>query len=84
MREAEDKDGLHLMISDKVEWQGAFYGQEPKSGKTELIEYINGWTSAMENNSYKPENFLSVVEPETNIHSESVRTYGTWTGKNTA
>ena len=82
--EAEDIDGLSLMISDKVEWQGAFYGQEPTNGKTELIEYINGWIGAMENISYKPENFLSGVDPETNLPNGSVRTYGTWTGKNTS
>ena len=38
----------------------------------------------MENISYKPENFLSGVDPETNLPNGSVRTYGTWTGKNTA
>ena len=56
--EAEDIDGLSLMISDKVEWQGAFYGQEPTKSKTEVIDYINGWIGAMENINYEPNGFL--------------------------
>ena len=82
--EAEDIDGLSLMISDKVEWQGAFYGQEPTKSKTEVIDYINGWIGAMENINYEPDGFLPGLDPDTNLPNGSVRTYGTWTGKNTA
>ena len=42
------------MISDKIEWQGAFYGQELTKSKTEVIEYINGWIGAMEDIDYEP------------------------------
>ena len=82
--EAEDIEGLSLMISDKVEWQGAFYGQELTKSKAEVIDYINGWIGAMENINYEPDNFLAGVDPETNLPDGSVRTYGTWTGINTA
>ena len=82
--EAEDIEGLSLMISDKIEWQGAFYGQELTKSKTEVIEYIYCWIGAMEDIDYEPNNFLAGVDPETNIPNGSVRTYGTWTGKNTA
>ena len=70
--EAEDIEGLSLVISDKIEWQGAFYGQELTKSKTEVIEYINGWIGAMENIDYEPDNFLAGVAPETNIPNGSV------------
>ena len=32
----------------------------------------------MENISFNPENFLSDVDPETNLPNGSLKTYGTW------
>jgi len=82
--QAEDIDGLAAMISDDVEWQGAFYGQPLMTNKSDVLDYINGWIGSMEDISYTPENYLPGVDPETNMPNGSVRTYGTWTGKNTA
>jgi len=82
--EAEDINALSDMISEEVEWQGAFYGQPLITNKSGLIDYINGWIGAMENINYEANTFLPGHNPETGLPDGSVRTYGTWTGKNTA
>jgi len=52
--------------------------------KEDVVAYISGWLAAMEDINYEPENFLPGVDPETSLPNGSVRTYGTWTGVNTA
>ena len=79
----EDIDATAALISDDVEWQGCFYGS-PVMNKEEAVEYSKGWHAAMENISYTAENYLPGVNPETGLLNGSVRTYGTWTGTNTA
>ena len=79
----EDIDATAALISDDVEWQGCFYGS-PVMNKEEAVEYSKGWHAAMENISYTAENYLPGVDPETGLLNGSVRTYGTWTGTNTA
>ena len=83
--EKEDIEGLTAMISESLEWQGAFYSQKDYiTEKSGLVGYISGWLDAMEDINYEAEYFLPGVNPETNQVNGSVRTYGTWTGKNTA
>ena len=52
--------------------------------KEQAMEYSKGWHDAMENITYTAENYLPGVDPETGLLNGSVRTYGTWTGTNTA
>ena len=83
--ESEDLDYLASQLSDDIEWQGAWYAnKELYNTKDDVMSYISGWINAMEDIDYSPENFLPGVDPETNMLNGSVRTYGTWTGKNTA
>lgn len=82
--ETEDLEKISSMISDSVKWQGCFYGQPLMTNKSDLVNYINKWHVAMENITYNPKNFLSGVDSETNKLNGSVRSYGTWSGKNTA
>ena len=83
--ENEDLDYLSSQIGDSIEWQGAFYAnKEYFTTKEDVVAYISGWLAAMEDINYEPENFLPGVDPETSLPNGSVRTYGTWTGVNTA
>ena len=83
--EKEDIEGLTAMISESLEWQGAFYSQKDYiTDKSALVGYISGWLEAMEDINYEAQYYLPGVDPETNQVNGSVRTYGTWTGKNTA
>ena len=79
----EDFDATAALLSDDVEWQGCFYGTSLMN-KEQAMEYSKGWHDAMENITYTAENFLPGVDPETGLLNGSVRTYGTWTGTNTA
>ena len=79
----EDFDATAALLSDDVEWQGCFYGTKLMN-KDQAMEYSKGWHDAMENISYTAENYLPGVDPETGLLNGSVRTYGTWTGTNTA
>ena len=79
----EDFDATAALLSDDVEWQGCFYGTTLMS-KEQAMEYSKGWHDAMENITYTAENYLPGVDPETGLLNGSVRTYGTWTGTNTA
>ena len=79
----EDFDATAALISDDVEWQGCFYGTTLMN-KEQAMEYSKGWHDAMENITYTAENYLPGVDPETGLLNGSVRTYGTWTGTNTA
>ena len=80
---SEDYDATAALMSDDVQWQGCFYGS-PVMNKEEAMAYMKGWHDAMENITYKPENYLPGVDPETGQLNGSVRTYGVWTGTNTA
>ena len=83
--ENEDLDYLSSKIGESIEWQGAFYAnKEYFTTKEDVVAYISGWLAAMEDINYEPENFLPGVDPETSLPNGSVRTYGTWTGVNTA
>ena len=82
--EIEDLNSLSEMVSEDIEWQGAAYGSEIMKTKAEVISYIDSWHGAMESIKYTPDNFLPGVDPETNLPNGSVRTYGTWTGINSA
>ena len=79
----EDFDATAALLSDDVEWQGCFYGTELMN-KEQAMEYSKGWHDTMENITYTAENYLPGVDPETGLLNGSVRTYGTWTGTNTA
>ena len=80
---SEDYDATAALMSEDVEWQGCFYGS-PVMNKEEAMAYMKGWHDAMENITYTPENYLPGVGPETGQLNGSVRTYGVWTGTNTA
>ena len=80
---SEDFDATAALLSDDVEWQGCFYGTTLMN-KEQAMEYSKGWHDAMENITYTAENYLPGVDPETGLLNGSVRTYGTWTGTNTA
>ena len=80
---SEDYDATAALMSEDVEWQGCFYGS-PVMNKEEAMDYMKGWHDAMENITYTPENYLPGVDPETGQLNGSVRTYGVWTGTNTA
>ncbi len=82
--EIEDVNSLSEMVSEDIEWQGAAYGSEIIKTKADVINYIDAWHGAMESIKYTPDNFLPGVDPETNLPNGSVRTYGTWTGINSA
>ena len=77
------ENSISDLLSDDVEWRSCFYGA-PAMNKEQTIEYAKGWQGAMENITYTAENFLPGVDPETGQLNGSVRTYGTWTGTNTA
>lgn len=80
---SEDYDGLSALMTDDVQWQSGFYGG-PVMDKEATLQYMKGWQDAMENITYTPENYLPGVDPETGQLNGSVRTYGIWTGTNTA
>tara|TARA_B100000959_G_scaffold140069_1_gene147198 strand:+ start:229 stop:720 length:492 start_codon:yes stop_codon:yes gene_type:complete len=80
---SEDYDATAALMSEDVEWQGCFYGS-PVMNKVDAMTYMKGWHDAMENITYTPENYLPGVDPETGQLNGSVRTYGVWTGTNTA
>ena len=69
--------------ADEVEYQSAFY-QGPIMNKEETREYLKGWQDAMEDITWEAENYLPGADPETGIPNGSVRTYGYWSGTNTA
>jgi hypothetical protein len=52
--------------------------------KAETREYLQGWQDAMEDITWEAENYLPGADPETGIPNGSVRTYGYWSGTNTA
>ena len=81
--ETENMEELSKYFADKLQYQGAFYGQPMMNSKEEVINYMKGWHDSMENIKYTPENFLPGVDNNTNLPDGSVRTYGTWTGVNT-
>ncbi len=78
--ETEDMDKVAAYFADELEYQGAFYGMPMMTTKDQVVQYMQGWHSAMDNIKYEPENYLPGVDPETNLPNGSVRTYGTWTG----
>ncbi|MAU64159.1 MAG: hypothetical protein CMC38_07465 [Flavobacteriaceae bacterium] len=71
------------LAHDDIQWQPAFYGSSP-IGKEEYGTYLKGWQDAMEDVVYTPTNFLPGVSPETGLPDGSVRSYGKWTGVNSA
>ena len=79
----EDLDATMSFFADEVEYQSAFYGG-PLMNREELREYYKGWQDAMEDITWEAENYLPGVDPETNLLNGSVRTYGHWSGTNTA
>ena len=79
----EDFDATAALLSDDVEWQGCFYGTTLMN-KEQAMEYSKGWHDAMENITYTAQNYLPGVDPDSGLLNGSVRTYGTWTGTNTA
>ena len=78
--ETEDMDKVAAYFADELEYQGAFYGMPMMTTKDQVVQYMQGWHSAMDNIKYAAENYLPGVDPETNLPNGSVRTYGTWTG----
>jgi len=82
--ESEDMDKVAAYFADELEYQGAFYGMPMMTTIDQVVQYMQGWHSAMDDITYTPENFLPGVDPETNLPNGSVRTYGTWRGVSTA
>ncbi|CAI8159598.1 MAG: Uncharacterised protein [Bacteroidota bacterium] len=81
--ETEDMDKVAAYFADELEYQGAFYGMPMMTTKDQVVQYMQGWHSAMDNIKYAAENYLPGVDPETSLPNGSVRTYGTWTGVST-
>ena len=79
----EDFDALTQFYADEIEFQSAFYGG-PIMNKEETLNYLKGWQDAMEDITWEAENYLPGVDPETGLPNGSVRTYGYWSGTNTA
>jgi len=79
----EDLDATMDFYADELEYQSAFYGG-PIMNKEETTEYLKGWQDAMENITWEAENYLPGVDPDTGLLNGSVRTYGYWSGTNTA
>jgi ketosteroid isomerase-like protein len=79
----EDFDALTEFYADEIEFQSAFYGG-PVMNKEETLNYLKGWQDAMEDITWEAENYLPGVDPETGLPNGSVRTYGYWSGTNTA
>ena len=77
----EDLEVTMSYFADEIEYQSAFYGG-PLMNKAETTEYYKGWHDAMEGITYEAQNYLPGVDPDTGLLNGSVRTYGTWTGKN--
>ena len=77
----EDMDATAAFYADEVEYQSAFYGA-PTMNREETIQYLQGWQDNMENIAWEAEQWLPGADPETGMPNGSVRTYGTWTGKN--
>jgi hypothetical protein len=80
---SENFEGVSNFMAADVEWRSCFYGA-PLMDKNATLEYMKGWHDAMENIKYTPDNYLPGVDPDTGQLNGSVRTYGTWTGTNTA
>ena len=79
----EDLDATMDFYADELEYQSAFY-QGPIMNKAETREYLQGWQDAMEDITWEAQNYLPGADPETGIPNGSVRTYGYWSGTNTA
>ena len=79
----EDLDATMDFYADELEYQSAFYGG-PIMSKEGTTEYLKGWQDAMENITWEAENYLPGVDPDTGLLNGSVRTYGYWSGTNTA
>ena len=79
----EDLDATMDFYADDVEYQSAFYGG-PIMNREETRAYLQGWQDAMEDITWEAENYLPGADPETGIPNGSVRTYGYWSGTNTA
>jgi len=79
----EDLDATMDFFADEVEYQSAFY-QGPIMTKEETREYFQGWHDAMEDITWESDNYLPGADPVTGIPNGSVRTYGYWSGTNTA
>ena len=79
----EDLDATMDFYADELEYQSAFYGG-PIMNKEETTEYLKGGQDAMENITWEAENYLPGVDPDTGLLNGSVRTYGYWSGTNTA
>ena len=79
----EDFEAVSAFYADEVEYQSAFYGG-PIMNREETLNYLKGWHDAMEDITWEAENYLPGVDPETGLLNGSVRTYGYWSGTNTA
>jgi ketosteroid isomerase-like protein len=79
----EDLEATMDFYADELEYQSAVYGG-PIMSKEETTEYLKGWHDAMENITWEAENYLPGVDPDTGLLNGSVRTYGYWSGTNTA
>ena len=78
-----DLDAQLALVHEDIEWQPAFHGSA-KIGKDAYKDYLKGWHDVMENVVYTPENYLPGVSAETSLADGSVRTYGTWSGTDSA
>ena len=79
----EDFEAVSAFYADEVQYQSAFYGG-PIMNREETLDYLKGWHDAMENITWEAENYLPGADPETGLPNGSVRTYGHWSGTNTA
>ena len=79
----EDFEAVSAFYADEVEYQSGFYGG-PIMNREETLIYLKGWQDAMEGITWEAENYLPGADPETGLPNGSVRTYGYWSGTNTA
>ena len=79
----EDFEAVSAYYADEVEYQSAFYGG-PIMNREETLNYLKGWQDAMEDITWEAVNYLPGADPETGLPNGSVRTYGYWSGTNTA
>ncbi len=79
----EDFEAVSAYYAEEVEYQSAFYGG-PIMNREETLNYLKGWQDAMEDITWEAVNYLPGADPETGLPNGSVRTYGYWSGTNTA
>ena len=50
-------DKVAAYFADELEYEGAFYGMPMMTSKDQVVQYMQGWHSAMDNIKYEAENF---------------------------